>query len=60
MTRVVTYLFVIALLAFGAVWMADRPGDVAITWLDHRIETSVMVLAAVVGRIGSSVIRVMR
>jgi HemY protein len=48
MTRVVTYLFVIALLAFGAVWMADRPGDVAITWLDHRIETSVMVLAAVV------------
>jgi HemY protein len=48
MIRVVTYLFVIALLAFGAVWMADRPGDVAITWLDRRIETSVMVLAAVV------------
>jgi HemY protein len=45
MTRVVVYLGLIALLASGAVWLAERPGDVAITWLDHRIETSVMVLA---------------
>jgi HemY protein len=48
MIRVITYLLVIGLLAFGAVWLADRPGDVAITWLGHRIETSVMVLAIAV------------
>jgi HemY protein len=46
MIRVVIYLVVIGLLAFAAVWLADRPGDVVITWLGHRIETSVMVLAA--------------
>jgi HemY protein len=45
MIRVVIYLVVVGLLAFGAVWLADRPGDVAITWLGRRIETSVMVLA---------------
>jgi HemY protein len=48
MIRVVIYLVVIGLLGCGAVWLADRPGDVAITWLDHRIETSVTVLAATV------------
>jgi HemY protein len=48
MIRVVIYFLVVGLLAFGAVWLADRPGDVAITWLGHRIDTSVMVLAAAV------------
>jgi HemY protein len=46
--RIVIYLAVIGLLAVGAGWLADRPGDVAITWLGHRIETSVMVLAMAV------------
>src|SRR5262245_42466234 len=48
MIRVVVYLVIVALLAFGAVWFADRPGDVAITWLGRRIETSVMVLVVAV------------
>jgi HemY protein len=51
MIRVVIYLVIVGLLAFGAVWLADRPGDVAITWLGHRIETSVMVLAITVAAI---------
>jgi HemY protein len=51
MIRVVIYLVVIGLLAFGAVWLADRPGDVAITWLGRRIETSVMVLAVAVAAV---------
>src|SRR5262245_32848071 len=51
MIRVLVYLAVVALLAFGAVWLADRPGDVAITWQGERLETSVMVLAAVVAAI---------
>jgi HemY protein len=44
MIRVVAFLAVVAALALGVAWLADRPGDVAITWLGYRIETSVMVL----------------
>ena len=45
MIRVVIYLVIVGLLAFAAVWLADRPGDVLITWQNWRIETSVMMLA---------------
>jgi HemY protein len=47
MIRVIVFLAFVALIAFGAVWVVERPGDVAITWQGWRIETSVMV--AVVG-----------
>jgi HemY protein len=43
MIRVVVFLVLVGLLALGVAWFADRPGDVAITWLGYRIETSVMV-----------------
>jgi HemY protein len=46
MIRVLFYLIIVGLIALGAVWLADRPGDVAITWQGERLETSVMVLAA--------------
>ena len=46
MIRVLIYLVIVALLAFGAVWLAERPGDVVITWQGERVETSVMVLMA--------------
>ena len=49
MIRVLVYFVVVAAVAFGAAWLADRPGDVTITWLGHRIDTSVMVLASAVG-----------
>ena len=45
MVRVITFLLAVAVLAAGFVWVADRPGDVAITWMGYRIETSVMVAA---------------
>jgi HemY protein len=45
MTRVLTFLIAVAVLASGFVWIADRPGDVAITWMGYRIETSVIVAA---------------
>src|SRR4029450_7138252 len=51
MIRVLVYLVIVALLAFGAVWFAERPGDVAITWQGRRIDPSVMVLAAAVAAI---------
>jgi HemY protein len=34
--------------AFAAAWFADRPGEVIITWQGRRIETSLMVLVAVI------------
>jgi HemY protein len=43
MIRVIVFLVLVALIAFGAVWFIERPGDVAITWQGWRIETSVMV-----------------
>jgi len=43
MIRVLLFLVLIGLIALGVVWIADRPGDIAITWQGWRIETSVMV-----------------
>jgi HemY protein len=51
MIRVIIYLLIVAVLAFGAVWFAERPGEVAITWQGQRIETSVMVLIAAVAAV---------
>jgi HemY protein len=45
MIRVVLFLVLVGLLALGATWLADRPGEVVVTWQGQRIETSVMVLA---------------
>ena len=46
MTRVVFFLILVGVLALGAAWLADRPGDVVVTWQGLRIETSLMVIAA--------------
>ena len=46
MIRVIFFLVLVALIATAAAWIADRPGEVAITWLGWRIETSVMVAMA--------------
>jgi HemY protein len=54
MIRVLVYLVIVAVLAFGAVWFAERPGDVAITWQGRRIDTSVMVLVAAVAAIAAA------
>ena len=45
MIRIVLFLVSVALIAAAFVWVADRPGDVAITWVGYRIETSLMVAA---------------
>src|SRR5579875_2277789 len=43
MLRILLFLASLALVALGMAWLADRPGEVAVTWLGYRIETSVMV-----------------
>ena len=48
MIRVILFLVSVALIAAAFVWVADRPGDVAITWMGYRIETSLMVAALAV------------
>jgi len=46
MIRIAIFLILVGALALGAAWLADRPGEVVITWQGMRLETSVMVLAA--------------
>jgi HemY protein len=48
MIRVILFLVLVGLIAFGAAWVADRPGEVVVTWLGWRLDTSVTVLLAVV------------
>jgi HemY protein len=48
MIRVVSFLILIGALSLAVAWIADRPGDVLITWQGLRIETSVLVLGAAI------------
>jgi HemY protein len=45
MIRVIIFLALVTLIALAGAWIADRPGEVAITWQGWRIETSVIVAA---------------
>jgi HemY protein len=51
MIRVVIFLVVIGALAVGAAWLADRPGEVVISWQGWRVETSVAILAIAVATV---------
>src|ERR1044072_7152381 len=42
MIRVIVFLAAAGFFALGVVWLADRPGQIAITWLGYRADTSVM------------------
>jgi len=58
MLRIILFLLLIALAAFGAAWVADQTGDVVLTWGDLRIETSmpVFVLGFVVAVIAAMLV----
>src|SRR5215213_6746053 len=43
MWRALVFVGLLALAAYGAVWLADRPGDVLITYGAYRIQTTVAV-----------------
>jgi len=45
MIRVVLFLLSVSVIAWGFAWVADRPGQVAVTWMGYRVETSVIVAA---------------
>jgi HemY protein len=42
MIRLIVFLAAVGFIALGVVWLADRPGQIAITWLGYRADTSVM------------------
>ena len=39
MWRLIIFLAALAGFAFGLSWLMDKPGQITIVWLDHRIET---------------------
>ena len=48
MIRVALYLIFVGVIAYGVALLADRPGDVVVTWQGLRIETSLLVLGAAI------------
>jgi HemY protein len=48
MVRVLVYLFIIALLAAGAAWLADQPGEVWFLWQGQPIVEAKVAIAAIV------------
>jgi len=48
MWRAVTYFIMIAILAIGAAWIADQPGEVTLTWLEREITMDIVVAIALV------------
>lgn len=57
MIRIVLYLLLVIALGLGAAWLADRPGQVILTWQGWRVSTSVTVaLAAFMSVIALSIL----
>ena len=48
MIRLILFLAILAFAALGLSWLADRPGEISITWQGYQIETSVLVGIAAV------------
>lgn len=46
MIRVLVFLLIVFLVALGAAWLADRPGEVVLHWQGYEIRTSLLLAAA--------------
>lgn len=55
MIRILFFLALVAVLGFGFAWLADRPGDLLISWQGQQIEMSLMVAVAAVVSIVAAV-----
>jgi HemY protein len=53
MTRIFFFVLLIAAVALGLAWLADRPGTVTVEWLGYQIETSAFVAAVTVVALAS-------
>lgn len=54
MWRALAYLVLLAVAAFGAVWIADRPGTVTVVWNGYQIGTSLSL--AIIGVIAAAIV----
>jgi HemY protein len=45
MLRILVFIAIASALAFGAVWLAERPGEVSVVWGGYVIETTVAMAA---------------
>lgn len=48
MIRLLISLAVLAAIAYGLAWLADRPGDITLVWQGYEIQTSLMAFAIAV------------
>jgi HemY protein len=48
MIRVVIFLVLVGLAALGFAWLADRPGDVVLTWQGQDFKTSLMIVTVAI------------
>ena len=49
MVRLIIFLFALVVVAWGAVWLVDHPGQVSLNWGGWQIETSAGILALIIG-----------
>ena len=56
MWRAVTYFILIAIVAIGAAWIADQPGEVTLTWLGREITMDIVVAIALVVAVVAGII----
>ncbi|MBV8925382.1 MAG: hypothetical protein JOZ74_08440 [Bradyrhizobium sp.] len=49
MLRIVLFLLLIALAAWGAAWVADQPGDVVLSWGTIKLSTTLPVFVLMIG-----------
>ena len=48
MLRLLSFLVALALVAFGLMWLADNPGEVALTWRGTEYDVSLMFALGIV------------
>lgn len=60
MLRLIAFLVVVGLVIAGAVWMADRPGDVTVEWLGWRLDTTVPMLLLLLAVVAGALLVVWR
>ena len=51
MVRALWFIFILSVLATTAMWLADNPGQVSVTWHGYFIETSAAVLVSAIAAI---------
>ncbi len=55
MIRILIYVLLIGLLAFGFAWLADRPGDMVVTFDGYQYQVSLMMAAVIVTAIVAAI-----